>query len=67
MFLNHIISMIDQMSCKLYTRAKGICDLDMCKTLICREGKLALDFPGGTSGKEPTCQCRRPKRHRFDP
>ena len=26
-----------------------------------------LGFPGGTSGKEPTCQCRRPKRHRFDP
>ena len=20
-------------------------------------------FPGGTSGKEPTCQCRRHKRH----
>ena len=29
------------------------------------------DFPGGASGKEPTYQCRRPKRHlhlhRFDP
>ena len=24
-------------------------------------------FPGGASGKEPTCQCRRCKRHRFDP
>ena len=24
-------------------------------------------FPGGTSGKEPTCQCRRHKRHKFDP
>jgi len=24
-------------------------------------------FPGGTSGKEPTCQCRRRKRHGFDP
>ena len=23
-------------------------------------------FPGGASGKEPTCQCRRHKRHRFD-
>ena len=22
-------------------------------------------FPGGTSGKEPTCQCRRCKRHEF--
>ena len=24
-------------------------------------------FPSGTSGKEPACQCRRHKRHRFDP
>ena len=24
-------------------------------------------FPGGTGGKEPTCQCRRHKRHRFHP
>ena len=24
-------------------------------------------FPGGTSGKEPACQCRRHKRHGFDP
>ena len=25
------------------------------------------DFPGGTSGKEPTCQSKRHKRHRFYP
>ena len=24
-------------------------------------------FPGGASGKEPTCQCRRHERRRFDP
>ena len=24
-------------------------------------------FPGGTSGKEPTCQCRRHKRRKLDP
>ena len=24
-------------------------------------------FPGGTSGKESACQCRRPNRRRFDP
>ena len=24
-------------------------------------------FPGGTSGKEPACQCRRHKRRKFDP
>ena len=26
-----------------------------------------LEFPGGASGKEPTCQCRRHKRYRFHP
>ena len=26
-----------------------------------------LRFPGGTSGKEPTCQCRRQRRWRFNP
>ena len=26
-----------------------------------------MGFPGGTSGKEPTCQCRRCKRLGFDP
>ena len=25
-----------------------------------------LGFPGGASGKEPTCQCRRQKRCEFD-
>ena len=24
-------------------------------------------FPGGASGKEPTCQCRKLKRGRFNP
>ena len=24
-------------------------------------------FPGGTSGQEPACQCRRHKRRTFDP
>ena len=28
---------------------------------------LTMGFPGGTRGKEPACQCRRQKRHRFDP
>ena len=30
---------------------------------ICR----CIDIPGGTSGKEPSCQCRRHKRRGFDP
>ena len=28
---------------------------------------LVLGFPGGASGKEPTYQCRRPKRLGLDP
>ena len=27
---------------------------------------LIWNFPGGASGKEPTCQCRRHKRREFD-
>ena len=26
-----------------------------------------MGLPGGVSGKEPACQCRRHKRHRFNP
>ena len=29
--------------------------------------KVPRGFPGGASGKEPACQCRRCKRCRFDP
>ena len=43
------------MFCKLYTRTKGVCDLDMCEALICHEGKPAVDFPGGASGSESAC------------
>ena len=28
---------------------------------------LQRGFPGGTTGKEPVCQCRRPKRCGFNP
>ena len=28
---------------------------------------MGRGFPGGTSGKEPTYQCKRRKRHGFDP
>ena len=34
------------------------------------EGPLAntgISFPGGASGKEPACQCRRCKKPGFDP
>ena len=34
-----------------------------------KKGKIhpTKGFPGGASGKDPTCQCRRLKRCRFDP
>ena len=28
---------------------------------------MGMGFPDGTNGKEPTSQCRRLKRYRFDP
>ena len=31
------------------------------------DNMVVLSFPGCASGKEPPCQCRRPKRRRFDP
>ena len=37
----------------------------ICDYYICDH--TTLGFPGGASGKEPACQCRRHKRHRFDP
>ena len=40
-----------------------------CYWIISFYNKLVISsgFPGGTSGKEPACQCRRLKRHRFNP
>ena len=29
--------------------------------------KIDMGFPGGTIGKEPSCQCRRCERYRFHP
>ena len=48
--------------------------LFMCLLAICIKGTLFLSnitqllgFPGGAVVKEPTCQCRRHRRHGFDP
>ena len=35
--------------------------------LYIHEPILYMSFSGGASGKEPACQCRRHKGHRFDP
>ena len=34
---------------------------------ICHKYRCLCGLPGGDSGKEPACQCRSLKRHRFDP
>ena len=34
---------------------------------VCMYVYIFMGFPGGVSGKEPTCQCRRCKNHGFDP
>ena len=36
-------------------------------TLLDESMEVILGFPGGASGKEPTCHCRRRKRLGFDP
>ena len=43
--------------------------LAVCSSWVCTDG-IHLQtrvFPGGDSGKETACQCRRLKRHGFDP
>ena len=37
--------------------------LDKCIQVV----PTTVDFLGGTSDKEPPCQCRRHKRHGFNP
>ena len=34
--------------------------------IVCVYKYIYIGFPGGTSGKEPACQCRRMKRYRFN-
>ena len=48
---------------------RNFCILEMVWILLWVMGlhKYILDFPGGTSGKEPTCPCRRHKRRGFNP
>ena len=36
-------------------------------THIEKKSPFSKGFPGGASGKEPACQCRRCERSRFDP
>ena len=38
-----------------------------CTCFIKHFPKYLMGFPGGATGKEPACQCRRCKRHEFNP
>ena len=42
------------------------CQLSLSNYCLCWVLPI-LGFPGGTSGKEPVCQCRRQKRFGFNP
>ena len=37
----------------------------ICYWTVLKDPNIVRGFPGGTSSKEPTCQCRRRKRHAF--
>ena len=39
----------------------------LCTKILNQTVDMQCGFPGGASGKEIACQCRRCKRHRFDP
>ena len=58
------------------TKIAAICPCRKGKTIargtatwrhIWRYYLMGTGFPGGASGKEPACQCRRHKRRRFNP
>ena len=47
---------------------KGVVMTDRSKThILLIPHSWLMGFPGGASGKEPACQCRRHKRHGFEP
>ena len=44
-----------------------ICQICSVVFIFNKDSLVYSGFPGGASGKEPTCQCRRCNRHGFDP
>ena len=59
-----------------YEKQLGMEITELCDALHPWEGEFFLNFywsivasglPGDASGKEPACQCKRHKRHRFNP
>ena len=53
--------------CSLWGRRESVMIEQLNRTELYIHCLLSLHIPGGVSGKEPTCQCRRHKRCWFDP
>ena len=54
-----------RMQCEDEGRDQG--DVSTSQGMLQIASKPPESFPGGASGKEPPCQCKRPKRREFDP
>ena len=52
---------------KIFFFHQGVVDFFKFREVSRRKHTHTFGLPGGTSDKEPACQCRRHKRHRFDP
>ena len=64
LFLQHFVFLV---SCLFFHSVYHVfCCYCCCCYYFCY-WNFSLGEWGGTSGKEPTCQCRRRKRHGFDP
>ena len=55
------------MLCRLYGRMKKIKGRKVSLIFESWQWYYPEGFPGGTGGKEPACQCRKLKRHGFNP
>ena len=55
-------------TCKVFSRVMNLGASEAAPSLKCSESTSPKPhtYSGGASGEEPTCQCRRHKRRRFD-
>ena len=60
-----IIKNVDGIIILMFKNLYSMIDLKILASFTNKYNKLG--FPGDTSGKESACQCRRQKRHGFDP
>ena len=51
----------------LHSTLSSLLFFNLCPGGFKHVGMKEKGFPDGASGKEPACECRRHKRHRFDP